>query len=76
MPIVTIVKTNSGWFRKSKLNLKKKKHFTDPNVISTFSFIRKGIIGSHKEEMTAELIEKFDNWTREYNLKHGTSIEY
>lgn len=40
-----------------------------------FSFIRKGIIGSHKEEMTPELIEKFDNWTREYNLKNGTSIE-
>lgn len=48
---------------------------TDVCMFLCFSFIRKGIIGSHKEEMSPDLIEKFDNWTREYNLKYGTSIE-
>lgn len=27
-----------------------------------FKFIRKGIVGSHKNEMSAELIRKFDKW--------------
>lgn len=38
------------------------------------SFIRKGQVGSHKEEMTPEMINKFNKWTDEYNKINGTNI--
>lgn len=32
-------------------------------TILYFRFIRKGEVGGYKNEMSSELIEKFDNWT-------------
>ncbi|KAJ6638675.1 Luciferin sulfotransferase [Pseudolycoriella hygida] len=39
-----------------------------------FRFIRKGIVGSYREEMSQEYIDKFDEWTHEYNQQNGTCI--
>lgn len=36
--------------------------------------MRKGKVGSYKEEMSPEMIERFDNWTNNYNEQNGTSI--
>lgn len=46
---------------------KKKTHFD-------YRFCRKGKVGSYKEEMPEKFIEKFDNWTSEYNRQNGTCI--
>ncbi|KAJ6633341.1 Luciferin sulfotransferase [Pseudolycoriella hygida] len=44
------------------------------NGKESWSFMRKGKIGSYKEEMPPEMIERFDNWTTEFNRKNGTFI--
>lgn len=44
------------------------KHFNLP--VESFSFIRKGVAGSHKKEISPEYEKKFDEWIRE-NLKNS-----
>ncbi|KAG4074356.1 hypothetical protein HA402_008765 [Bradysia odoriphaga] len=75
---VSFAKTGSTWTQEMIWLMNNDLDYAtakEKQLFARFPFIRKGIIGSHKEEMTPELIEKFDNWTREYNLKNGTSIE-
>ncbi|XP_037032493.1 luciferin sulfotransferase-like [Bradysia coprophila] len=38
------------------------------------SFMRKGKVGSYLEEMSVELIDKFDKWTKKYNELNATDI--
>jgi len=44
------------------------------NGKSSWSFMRKGKVGSYKEEMSPEMIERFDKWTEDFNKRNGTSI--
>lgn len=41
----------------------------------TFRFIRKGTVGSYKEDLSAEYIKKFEDWTKE-NLKSDFTFKY
>ncbi|XP_073836856.1 sulfotransferase 1 family member D1-like [Musca autumnalis] len=40
-----------------------------------FQFMRRGIVGSFKDELTPELQEKIDNWSRNFLAQHGLTEE-
>ncbi|XP_061394230.1 sulfotransferase 1 family member D1-like [Musca vetustissima] len=40
-----------------------------------FQFMRRGIVGSFKDELTPELQEKIDNWSKNYLAQHGLTEE-
>lgn len=44
------------------------------NGKESWNFMRKGKVGSYKEEMSPQMIERFDKWTTEFNEQNGTSI--
>jgi len=44
------------------------------NGKASWSFMRKGKVGSYKEEMTPEMIARFDEWTNAFNKQNGTAI--
>ncbi|XP_005175858.1 sulfotransferase 1 family member D1 [Musca domestica] len=50
-----------------------KQHITTAN--DDFQFMRRGIVGSFKDELTPELQAKIDNWSRDFLAKHGLTEE-
>ncbi|KAM7355798.1 sulfotransferase 1E1-like isoform 2-T2 [Cochliomyia hominivorax] len=46
-----------------------------PDVKEEFQFMRRGIVGSFKDELTPELITKIDKWTANILGKHGIKEE-
>ncbi|XP_075159662.1 sulfotransferase 1E1-like [Haematobia irritans] len=46
-----------------------------PNVRPDFEFMRRGIVGSYKNELTLESQEKLEKWTIENLLKHNVTLE-
>ncbi|XP_065361013.1 sulfotransferase 1E1-like [Calliphora vicina] len=48
---------------------------TSPAVNEDFQFMRRGIVGSFKDELTPELIAKIDQWSADYLGQHGLKEE-
>ncbi|XP_073836598.1 luciferin sulfotransferase-like [Musca autumnalis] len=46
-----------------------------PNVDANFQFMRRGIVGSYKDELTPELKAKIDVWSKKVLDEHGLSEE-
>ncbi|XP_075161025.1 sulfotransferase 1 family member D1-like [Haematobia irritans] len=46
-----------------------------PFVKGEFEFMRRGIVGSYKDELTPELQTKIDNWSREFLAQHDLTEE-
>ncbi|XP_073839453.1 sulfotransferase 1 family member D1-like [Musca autumnalis] len=46
-----------------------------PKATEDFQFLRRGIVGSFKDELTPELREKIDNWSQNYLAQHGLTEE-
>ncbi|XP_075161038.1 sulfotransferase 1E1-like [Haematobia irritans] len=44
-------------------------------VKKEFEFMRRGIVGSYKDELTPELQNKIDNWSREFLAQHDLTEE-
>ncbi|XP_037826777.1 sulfotransferase 1 family member D1-like [Lucilia sericata] len=59
----------------------KKTNLTDllkddnPAVKEDFQFMRRGIVGSFKDELTPELIAKIDKWSADFLSQHGLKEE-
>ncbi|XP_073836573.1 sulfotransferase 1 family member D1-like [Musca autumnalis] len=42
-----------------------------PTIKEEFQFMRRGIVGSFKDELSPDLQKKIDNWSRDYLVQHG-----
>lgn len=40
-----------------------------------FRFVRRGVVGSHKDEMPKEVIDQFDEWNRRELEKFNLKVE-
>lgn len=45
------------------------------NSDSTFQFMRRGIVGSHKDELTADQVKRIDVWSEKYLKEAGVTSE-
>lgn len=45
------------------------------NSDNDFQFMRRGIVGSHKDELSLELIEKIDQWSAKFLDAAGVTNE-
>lgn len=45
------------------------------NSESSFQFMRRGIVGSHKDELTPEQIKKIDDWSAKFLEEAGVTNE-
>ncbi|XP_061394231.1 sulfotransferase 1 family member D1-like [Musca vetustissima] len=48
---------------------------TIPNVANDFQFMRRGVVGSFKDELTPELQAKIDDWSRKILSQYGLTEE-
>lgn len=46
----------------------------DFHILPSFKFMRKGQVGSYKEELPKEFIEKIDNWENSYLEKFDLTL--
>ncbi|KAI8117266.1 Amine sulfotransferase [Lucilia cuprina] len=46
-----------------------------PNVRADFEFMRRGVVGSHKDELTPEIQKKLDDWIAEHLKKINIKLE-
>ncbi|XP_061394232.1 sulfotransferase 1E1-like [Musca vetustissima] len=46
-----------------------------PTIKEDFQFMRRGIVGSFKDELSPELQKKIDDWSRAYLAQHGLTEE-
>ncbi|XP_073836572.1 sulfotransferase 1E1-like [Musca autumnalis] len=46
-----------------------------PTISDNFQFMRRGIVGSYKDELSPELQRKIDNWSRDFLAQHALKEE-
>ncbi|KAI8117270.1 Sulfotransferase 1 family member D1 [Lucilia cuprina] len=61
--------------KNKKTNLTDLLRDDNPAVKEEFQFMRRGIVGSFKDELTPELIAKIDKWSCEFLAQHGLKEE-
>lgn len=45
------------------------------NSDNNFQFMRRGVVGSHKDELTEDQIKRIDDWSDKFLKEAGTSNE-
>ncbi|XP_073838689.1 sulfotransferase 1E1-like [Musca autumnalis] len=58
-----------------KINLTEVLKQQVPTAKEDFQFMRRGIVGSFKDELSPELQKKIDDWSRDYLAQHGLTEE-